>query len=181
MSSSLVPDGSASNIAATGLPLQDPAPPISDSAEQADAMPHADSDSQIDATEVIVGAVKWFDVKKGFGFIVGPSDEDVFVHFSVIESDGFRTLKDGEKVSYELHKGDKGYHAQNVRRIKPAADDKPVASVHAKASKPRPKSKHKSSAPRRSEAHAERAPIGNSIHDDDAGARRRTTVDGYVG
>lgn len=62
------------------------------------------------------GQVKWFDVKKGFGFIVGPSNEDVFVHFSVIQSDGFRTLKDGEMVEYELHEGDKGCYASDVRR-----------------------------------------------------------------
>ena len=62
------------------------------------------------------GQVKWFDVKKGFGFIVGPSNEDVFVHFSSIKSDGFRTLKDGETVEYELHQGDKGCYASDVKR-----------------------------------------------------------------
>lgn len=62
------------------------------------------------------GQVKWFDVKKGFGFIVGPSNEDVFVHFSSIKSDGFRTLKDGEVVEYELHQGDKGCYASDVKR-----------------------------------------------------------------
>lgn len=60
--------------------------------------------------------VKWFDVKKGFGFIVGPSNEDVFVHFSSIKSDGFRTLKDGEMVEYEFHQGDKGCFASDVKR-----------------------------------------------------------------
>ena len=62
------------------------------------------------------GNVKWFDVKKGFGFIEGPDGQDVFVHFSAIQIDGFKTLKDGERVVYDLHQGDKGYHAQNVRR-----------------------------------------------------------------
>ena len=62
------------------------------------------------------GAVKWFDVKKGFGFIVGPNGQDVFVHFSAIQGPGFRTLRDGERVHYELNQGDKGYHAANVRR-----------------------------------------------------------------
>ena len=64
----------------------------------------------------LAGNVKWFDAKKGFGFIVGPAGEDVFVHFSSIESDGFRLLKDGEPVEYELVDGDKGKSARAVRR-----------------------------------------------------------------
>lgn len=63
------------------------------------------------------GNVKWFDVKKGFGFIVGPEGQDVFVHFSSIVGDGFKTLKDGEPVEYELQEGEKGYHARSVRRV----------------------------------------------------------------
>lgn len=63
------------------------------------------------------GQVKWFDVKKGFGFIVGPSNQDVFVHFSAIQSDGFRTLKDGETVEYKFHEGGKGCYASEVRRM----------------------------------------------------------------
>ena len=62
------------------------------------------------------GQVKWFDVKKGFGFIVGPSGQDVFVHYSSIATDGFRTLKDGEQVEYELVQGEKGYSAKDVHR-----------------------------------------------------------------
>lgn len=64
-----------------------------------------------------VGTVKWFDVKKGFGFILNAEGQDVFVHYSSIEGDGFRSLKDGEKVEYEEVKGQKGIHAQHVRRI----------------------------------------------------------------
>lgn len=63
------------------------------------------------------GNVKWFDVKKGFGFIVGPEGQDVFVHFSSITGDGFKTLKDGEPVEYELLEGEKGWHARNVKRV----------------------------------------------------------------
>ncbi len=63
------------------------------------------------------GQVKWFDSKKGYGFIEGPGGHDVFVHFSQIQGEGFRALRDGETVSYELVEGDKGYHARNVVRV----------------------------------------------------------------
>ena len=62
----------------------------------------------------IQGQVKWFDPKKGFGFIVGPEGKDVFVHFSQIKGDGFRSLRDGESVEYELIEGDKGLQAKGV-------------------------------------------------------------------
>lgn len=68
------------------------------------------------------GKVKWFDPKKGFGFVVGPDGQDVFVHYSQIQGDGFRSLKDGEDIEYELVEGDKGWQAQNVHR-QPGADD----------------------------------------------------------
>ena len=64
-----------------------------------------------------VGTVKWFDVKKGFGFILSPDGKDVFVHYSSIEGDGFRCLKDGEKVEYEQIEGQKGLHALHVKRV----------------------------------------------------------------
>ncbi|MCB0325193.1 MAG: cold shock domain-containing protein [Bdellovibrionales bacterium] len=62
------------------------------------------------------GVVKWFNDAKGFGFIEHTSGRDVFVHYSVIEWDGFKTLKDGEEVDYELKEGDKGLHAAKVVR-----------------------------------------------------------------
>ena len=62
------------------------------------------------------GLVKWFDPKKGFGFIVGPAGQDVFVHYSQIQGEGFRSLKDGETVEYELVEGDKGWQARLVQR-----------------------------------------------------------------
>jgi CspA family cold shock protein len=68
------------------------------------------------------GPVKWFDSKKGFGFIVGPEGQDVFVHFSSIEGEGFRSLRDGEAVEYELVKGDKGFSAQHVKRVTSGAE-----------------------------------------------------------
>lgn len=63
------------------------------------------------------GKVKWFDPKKGYGFIVGTQGEDVFVHYTSILGEGFRALKDGETVNYEMIESDKGFHAHNVSRI----------------------------------------------------------------
>lgn len=63
------------------------------------------------------GIVKWFNEKKGFGFIVDPNfTGDIFVHFSEIRTDGFKTLQEGENVEYELFKDDKGAKARNVVR-----------------------------------------------------------------
>lgn len=67
------------------------------------------------------GQVKWFDPKKGYGFIIGPEGQDVFVHYSHIQSEGFRTLKDGEPVEYELVQGEKGWQARSVRSASAAA------------------------------------------------------------
>lgn len=64
----------------------------------------------------ITGTVKWFDPRKGFGFIVGPDGQDIFVHFTVIEGDGFRVLKDGSSVVYDAEHNDKGWRATRVHR-----------------------------------------------------------------
>jgi cold shock protein len=64
-----------------------------------------------------IGTVKWFDSKKGFGFVVSPEGKDVFVHFSSIVSDGFRSLKEGEQVEYEEMQGEKGLLAKDVKRV----------------------------------------------------------------
>lgn len=72
------------------------------------------------------GVVKWFDPKKGFGFIVGPQGQDIFTHYSRIEGDGFRVLTDGARVSYDAERGDKGWHASRVRRIDPQTDGAPT-------------------------------------------------------
>lgn len=66
--------------------------------------------------EGVDGNVKWFDQRKGFGFIVGPEGQDVFTHYSVIEGDGFRVLKDGAPVRYDAVKTDKGWKATRVTR-----------------------------------------------------------------
>lgn len=62
------------------------------------------------------GRVKWFDNKKGFGFISNETGADVFVHYSAIQTPGFKTLKEGESVQFELIQSDKGLKAQNVQR-----------------------------------------------------------------
>jgi cold shock protein len=62
------------------------------------------------------GIVKWFKEDKGFGFIEQNGGPDVFVHFSAILGDGFKTLKEGEKVSFDLVQGQKGPQAANVQR-----------------------------------------------------------------
>jgi CspA family cold shock protein len=73
----------------------------------------SDSDSS-----TLKGVVKWFNDAKGFGFIEHSSGRDVFVHYSVITADGFKTLKDGEAVEYELKEGPKGLQAAKVTRTK---------------------------------------------------------------
>jgi CspA family cold shock protein len=63
------------------------------------------------------GTVKWFNDSKGFGFIEQENGEDVFVHFSAITGDGFKSLTEGDRVSFETTKGPKGLQAANVTRI----------------------------------------------------------------
>ncbi len=63
------------------------------------------------------GTVKWFNDAKGFGFISQENGEDVFVHFSAIQADGFRSLAEGDRVEFDVVKGPKGYQAANVRRV----------------------------------------------------------------
>ena len=63
------------------------------------------------------GNVKWFDAKKGYGFIEREEGEDVFVHFSEIQEDGFKTLEEGEEVEFEIVEGDEGPQAENVVKV----------------------------------------------------------------
>ena len=63
---------------------------------------------------MVNGTVKWFNESKGYGFIEQESGEDVFVHFSAISGDGFKTLKEGQKVQFDVTKGPKGPQAANV-------------------------------------------------------------------
>ncbi len=63
------------------------------------------------------GTVKWFNAKKGYGFISDEEGKDVFVHFSALNMDGFKELKDGENVEFEVVEGEKGPQAANVVRL----------------------------------------------------------------
>lgn len=64
------------------------------------------------------GTVKWFNNQKGYGFITGPDGSDVFVHFSGLNMDGFKTLEDGAEVEYDVTDGKKGPQAVNVSVVK---------------------------------------------------------------
>jgi CspA family cold shock protein len=64
-----------------------------------------------------IGTVKWFDAKKGFGFLLDAEGQDVFVHYTIIEGEGYRRLWDGEQVEYEFTRGPKGLLASRCRRL----------------------------------------------------------------
>ncbi|MGL6024220.1 MAG: cold-shock protein [Cetobacterium sp.] len=64
------------------------------------------------------GTVKWFNQEKGFGFITGEDGKDVFAHFSQIQKEGFKTLNEGEQVTFDVSEGDKGPQATNINVAK---------------------------------------------------------------
>jgi CspA family cold shock protein len=63
------------------------------------------------------GTVKWFNNKRGWGFIVKEDGEEIFVHYSAIKGDGFKSLNEGERVQFEIEEGDKGPAAANVEKL----------------------------------------------------------------
>ena len=63
------------------------------------------------------GTVKWFNADKGYGFITGEDGKDVFVHYSAIQSEGFKTLEECQTVTYDLSEGEKGLQASNVVKM----------------------------------------------------------------
>lgn len=65
---------------------------------------------------MLQGKVKWFNAEKGFGFIEVEGQDDVFVHFSAIQGDGFKTLEEGQDVSFEIEQGARGPQAANVQK-----------------------------------------------------------------
>ena len=68
-------------------------------------------------SERIVGTVKWFNNTKGYGFIGRDGGEDVFVHFSAIKGEGFKTLEEGQKVEFSIQEGPKGLQAADVVKV----------------------------------------------------------------
>ena len=71
----------------------------------------------MEVTSMNKGTVKWFNAEKGYGFITSEDGSDVFVHFSAIQGDGFKSLDEGQEVSYELTEGARGMQAANVEKI----------------------------------------------------------------
>jgi len=74
-------------------------------------------DPGIKESQVARGTVKWFNEAKGFGFITQEGGEDVFVHFSAIVGEGFKTLAEGETLEFDVTRGPKGLQAANVRKV----------------------------------------------------------------
>ena len=73
---------------------------------------------QEDCEIMTTGIVKWFNNAKGYGFVKPDGlEKDVFVHFSAIEMDGYKSLKEGQKVEFEISEGPKGLHAANLHRV----------------------------------------------------------------
>ena len=68
-------------------------------------------------SETVKGTVKWFNESKGYGFLAQPEGEDIFVHYTAIQGSGFRTLKEGQEVEFNIERGPKGLQATNVKPL----------------------------------------------------------------
>jgi CspA family cold shock protein len=99
----------------TACPADIPLCGLSDSCLQPSDSPAQHQDLRINKNQMEQGTVKWFNDAKGFGFISRQNGEDVFVHFSAIQSNGFRSLQEGQAVSFDVKRGAKGWQAENVQ------------------------------------------------------------------
>jgi CspA family cold shock protein len=66
----------------------------------------------------VIGQVKWFNNSKGYGFIEHPGESDIFVHYSAIKEEGYKTLAQGQEVEFEVTQGPKGPQAENVKKVR---------------------------------------------------------------
>ena len=73
--------------------------------------------SEVLSVMLKIGKIKWFNNEKGYGFIEGNDDEDIFVHYSAIKQDGYKSLSEGQTVEYELLETEKGLQAINVKEV----------------------------------------------------------------
>jgi CspA family cold shock protein len=92
--------------------LKAPAAPVPRPRRRGFARP---STTEVRKCTVAQGTVKWFNSEKGYGFIAVDGGQDVFVHFSAIQMDGYKSLEDGQRVEFEIAQGNKGPQAENVR------------------------------------------------------------------
>lgn len=90
----------------------------------------------------MLGIVKWFDAKRGYGFILNPNGQDVFVHFASILDEGFRKLREGERVEFESSDGPRGPFARNVKRL--PSEPEPASAKPAAATRPSQKNPRES-------------------------------------
>ena len=101
--------------------LGDDADDLSVSTKEAEAAPEVEEEAAEDIAEDLdaenVGVVKWFDTKKGYGFIEQENGEDIFAHYSAIEEEGFKNLEEGQRVSFEVVESEKGLQAENIVKL----------------------------------------------------------------
>jgi CspA family cold shock protein len=103
------------NMASLDELLGEDAKDLSDSVMEEEISEEESVTENVEGDET--GTVKWFDTKKGYGFIEQENGDDIFVHYSAIEGDGFKDLEEGSEVSFEVAETDKGLQAENVEKL----------------------------------------------------------------
>ncbi len=85
---------------------------------------------------MLEGTVKWFNARKGYGFIATPDGRDVFVHYASISGQGYKTLNEGDAVNFDIVEGEKGLRAENVVHVSASASESPAQSEAVPESEP---------------------------------------------